>query len=426
MLLSTFTLPQAMHVFPPSTKLEENFDITDGVRVNVDFASNDAKSISLGPHTAIVQFNRPCANPRLWLRVEGDALVTVRLTESSTKINHWSGSFSLPIKGSFNLVAHWYGCDLQSNEQQQKRMLLKEFQATGYFLQNVTNSIFPASSWISSKKFPQMDSKMNQPWIWHDPNVPTESATLLKSDSIHLSKEGSATSPIDFYSFYDLSNYELVCWIGSESSKELHASFLKFRALLFRMQRQFKFHYYPSPSFEKPDRDWSDETKKRLRKCKHILVSFDEIEKPLSQSDYITQVQTFINHLLKIIPDETFPIWMFTVSESPIEPNNCNVGPPSVLPRTSDHPCNDALRALFRNSPFPDRVQLLDSTDVSLPQLGENKAVMIAAIAVRIYVFVGKQVLEWRNAGQKGIVKGLVRGGKTEPNFELIPYTEWS
>jgi hypothetical protein len=114
---------------------------------------------------------------------------------------------------------------------------------------------------------------------------------------------------------------------------------------------------------------------------------------------------------------------MFTVFESPAEASNCL---PQSLPRTSDHPCNVALKSLFQDSPFPKRVQLLDTTELALPQLGENKADLATAIALRIYVFVGKKVQEWRAKGQKGTVSGLERGGKTEPNIELMPYTGWS
>jgi hypothetical protein len=38
---------------------------------------------------------------------------------------------------------------------------------------------------------------------------------------------------------------------------------------------------------------------------------------------------------------------------------------------------------------------------------------------------VGKQVAEWRAKGQVGNVEGLKRGDVQEPNFELIPYTDW-
>lgn len=128
---------------------------------------------------------------------------------------------------------------------------------------------------------------------------------------------------------------------------------------------------------------------------------------------------------------------MFTVSESPIAPSSCVA--PYFLPRTSHHPCNDALFNLFRESgdpkkprEFSERVHLLDNTKISLPpsllQIANGniqKQIVDATIALRIFVLVGKKVQEWRAAGQHGQVDGLHRGGLVEPNFDLVPYTGW-
>ena len=80
---------------------------------------------------------------------------------------------------------------------------------------------------------------------------------------------------------------------------------------------------------------------------------------------------------------------------------------------------------MFQKSPFPERVRFLDSTEISLPQLGENPKDVATAIALRIFVFVGKQVAAWRDKGQIGDVEGLRRGDQLEPNFELVAYTGW-
>jgi hypothetical protein len=395
-----------------------SFEIAPNVQGVVNFASgSDDSAVSLGPHQATYTVGKSCKNPALWMRVEGDALVGVTMTENA---DSWSGSFSLPIEGKYRLVAYWYGCDGKGTP---KNILLKTFTAKGIASLN-QNSMYPKSAWISSKRFPQKE-QIIQPYVWHDPKIPTEKATLLKTSETIISQEGAVMGETGFYDFTSLSNYELVCWIGSESAESLKTSFLQLCSLLFPRQRPFKFHLYPIHNFVKPDRDWSlDYTKTRFRKCKHILVSLDEVKEPVSQSEYTSQVTTFINHLLKAIPDETFPIWMFTAAESPTKPSNCHS--PS-LPRSSEHPCNVALKELFRQSPFPSRVQLLDSTEITLPQLlGDNPKDVASVIALRIFVFVGKQVQTWRANGQVGHVKGLTRGNKTEPNFELIAYTGWT
>ena len=50
---------------------------------------------------------------------------------------------------------------------------------------------------------------------------------------------------------------------------------------------------------------------------------------------------------------------------------------------------------------------------------------VFAAIALRIYVVVGKQVKVWRDAGISGGVNGVTTNGVTKPNFKLVRY-DWS
>jgi hypothetical protein len=227
-----------------------------------------------------------------------------------------------------------------------------------------------------------------------------------------------------FYEFTQLSNYEVVCWIGSKSAEDIWGSFKSLRGQLFPHQRPFKFHYYPATSFTQPDPDkgWSTS----FRKCKHILISLDEPDEPLSQLEYKNQVTTFINHLLNAFDEEhTFPalIWMFTTMESPVDTKNCH---DAYMERTStEHPCNDVLKSMFRSSPFPSRVRLLDNTDLTSAKMGEDRESILAAIALRVFVFVGHQVKVWRDVGQVGGIKGLTKNGVTEPNYELVSY-DWT
>jgi hypothetical protein len=396
------------------------FEIASNVKLAVDFAplgaGGDAE-VSLGTHRATLVVEKSCESPGFWLRLEGEALVGVVLHEENGGYR-WTGSFELPVAGNYQMVSYWYGCDGKGSKE---RKVLKDIVAKGSSTTPLITSAFPSSTWISSKRFSQTPP-VKQPYVWHDLSVPVEKATLLKAADTSVSQEG-AVGENGFYSFKDLSNYELVCFFGSKSAEDLKSAFLRIRPIIFDHQRPFKFHMYESKNFERPDRDWKEENTKRLRKCKHILVSFDELETAMSQKEYTEQATTFINHLLKVMPDDTFPIWMFSLMQSPAEATNCHS---PFLPRSSFHPCNVALKELFKSSPFPDRVRFLDSADISLPQLGENRNDILGAIALRIFVIVGKQVQTWRKNGQEGTIKGLVRGGKTEPNFELVTYTSWA
>jgi len=208
---------------------------------------------------------------------------------------------------------------------------------------------------------------------------------------------------------------------------DIWKAFLDLRGQIFPHQRPFKFHYYNASTLVRPDRDWDDESKKRLRKCKHLLVSIDETNEPVSQSRYMEQIKTFAEHAVKVLHgDKTFPIWFFSLIEPPMRTANCHG--PWTLPRTTDHPCNEVLRNLFlgpANAHMPPNVHFLDNTDLSLPQFEENRADILAVIAHRVFIIVGKGVAEWRRIGQRGEIDGLHRNGTVEPNFVLEPYVGW-
>lgn len=380
---------------------------------------------SMGPHQVqLLAPTKHCPHVGFWLRLEGDALETVLLEENG---DTWEGSFHFPIPGRYEVVAYWKGCDYEptSSNDDVKRMPLLQVKVTGNdgltAASSSASSLFPKAAWITSQKFKDVPKKT--PYVWHDPSIPTTVATLISTTNSTVSKEGAAFAETGFYLFRKLSNYELVCWVGSQSAADSRNVFLEERRTVSAGQRPFKFHIYSSNNFVHPAEDWPENEQWRFRKCKHILVSMDQTKTPLTQQEYSDQVTTFLDHLLKAFPDETFPIWMFTVNESPMAPTNCL--PPYTLKRTSDHPCNDVLKALFAKNTFPERVHLLDNTALTLPQLGDNAEDLKAAIALRIFVFVGKRVQDWRNSGQEGRIDGLHRGEEVEPNFELVPYPEW-
>ena len=406
-------------------------DFGPGPTLLVDFSKGhqgDTTVINLGPHKASLFVEKSCKDPAFWVRLQGDALVGIKLQEESNK-QVWSGTFFIPMAGNYKLEAYWYGC---GGKHPKKALDLYNFEAKGSSSSIAAEhtatslSLYPNSAWISSNKLPPSGDVVKQPYIWFDPKVPTEKATLFKLKDTIVTKEGTTEEEHGFYSFDKLGNYEVVCWFGSDSAAQLHSSFMELRPMISDGQRPFKFHYHPTNNLVHPDLGWSNHTAEFFRKCKHILVSVDEMEDDshsLSQMEYQSQVATLLNHLQIAFPDETFPIWMFTVNEPPSQAtNNCHT---PTLPRTSDHPCNDALRDLFSKGSLQSRVQLLDNTDLTLAQLGENKQDTMAVIALRIFVLVGKRVEEWRAAGQTGFIGGMKRGEVVEPNFPLIRYDGW-
>lgn len=390
----------------------------------------------------------------LWL--EGDTLTYIPLYQQREHSiwNKWYGMIeSLPSitqTGEYQLKGLWTGCKDEIEEPENDILLPWTFfssQDTSLEYRTPNYGDFSNGYWVQWKALMTFKSNISLPimspsspsaieeYTWIDPNA--KSFTLIQENDLFLYQEGVVDHHNKFYDFHELSNYELVCWIGSESAKLYHSSFLSLRPHLFPHQRPFKFHYYPSYSFLHPDQTWGDELdqaglKQKFRKCKHILVSFDEPEVPLSQCEYRDQMINFIHHLEYAFSDETFPIWIFTTMESPLRSANCHSKCTYLPSRSTNHPCNDILQDIFSSSPFSSRVQLMNNTDVSIPvtireteeqrQIRQVQRNVSLIIALRTFVLVGKKVHEWRQNHQEGKIDGLHRGNVVEPNFELVAY----
>jgi hypothetical protein len=398
-----------------STELIYRESFENGVHLSLNFARPESQKtndfVTLGPHNVSLKITRECVNPRFWLRLVGEALVYIPLSIEGQDKKSWSGTFFIPSEGTYSTDARWFGCDGGTSYISPEQPT--QITAQGVRAKSSKSLMFPDGAWITANKF--RSQRRLPPYIWTALDFPPESSTLVEASDTVVSKEGT---PID-KAFSGLSNYELVCWVGSKSAEDIRTAFLNLRKELYKAQRPFKFHIYPMKNFETPDELWDDGKKRAFRKCKHLLVSVDEMEKPVTQEEYKTQVTTFLHHLVKCFQDPTFPIWMLTVNEPPMNASMCTTATRS----NTDHPCNTVLKDLFSTSPFPSHVQLLDNTDVSLPQFDRNQKDIFAVIAMRIYAIVGTRVAQWRDSGQRGAIDGLHRGDKIELNEELlVPY----
>ena len=389
--------------------------------------SDDKTVISAwGPHDVeLVLSSKRCDYPRFWMRLVGDALVGVELQADSRNKRKWTGSFSLPMKGTYRVDTQWYGC----TPDQTRWTGLKEsieFKAMDTSDDSIAAtppedaSLFADSAWVAVTTGPGSRPQ----FVWKRPKHEALPGKIIRIDeSAPVVKEGTVRQPDGLYKFHQLGNYELLCFMGSQSASDIRKKFLKLRPYLAGGQRPFKFHYYNVTDMIHPDKEWKIDAKERVRKCKHILFSLDEMQTPVSQSEYKEQITTFVGHLLKLMNDDTFPIWLFTVNEPPMRATNCYT---PFRDRTTNHPCNDVLHDLFEAKTFPERVRLLDNTDLSNPHFDENREDILAIIALRVFVFVGKQVSTWRAMGQMGKIDGLHRNGSIEPNVKLVPYEGWA
>ena len=381
---------------------EKGFEIAPMVFLKWYFAAGEQPhTISLGPHEVILRVGRSCENPGFWMRLEGSALVGVNLKQGMNK-DIWRGKFMIPMDGKYMVVVHWYGCDGQSLMKEIRMGLVKVMGSKSNY---GTEPLCSRGAWVTANRFPGGIAQVSQPFVWFNPYSHFKIDFISAGNSV-IAKE-ALLGPNHDNKFEWLESYENLCWIGSESAESIWKAFLALSKLVSD-QPSSKFQYYPSHSIVEWDSEWDHALGTSFRSCKIILVSIDEIREPTSQQDYKLQVETFLNQLVNAFPDDTFPILMFTMMESPERPSQCHN---LSLGRSTEHPCNVALKNLFQKSPFPRRVQLLDNTDVTLPQLGENKKDSILVVASRIFVCIGKILEEWKLADQGKIQKRFTAEG---------------
>jgi len=243
----------------------------------------------------------------------------------------------------------------------------------------------------------------------------TRGKTSETSSQVSLSSTIRASHESWFQSFNQLSNYEIVCWIGGRSAELASQVFLSLRQDLFPAQRPFKFHYHPIlESLEHPDITWNEEWQGKFRKCKHVLVLLDddifmeEQQQPKASSaakangmaaeDYRSKLVTFMLHLTKAFPDPTFPIWVFTIAlETPLrarQRNHCynkkkhdnnNNANDDDYSHSLDHPCNLVIYDIFAHKAHlfdtkdQSRIRLLNNTDLSMAMMPGTTATSITS-----------------------------------------------
>lgn len=397
--------------------------LDDGVILSLEMDRKNDRAVTMGPHKARVAITqKSCPKPRLWMHLVGAALVSIPMDPENDDKSRWSASFAFPVEGDYTLEVRWYGCDEEVNTftglAKPITFNVKGGDSEGQ-LQTTRSSepeIFPVGFWASKQKFSNAES-IQAPYVWFSEaqkgTLPSATPNLQSETTLGTSTVALEGNPIT-NGFHDLSNYELVCWVGGSSSSLMRDAFLSLRPQIDGEQRPFKFHYYPLNDFTNADKDWGG-NKGGFRKCKNVLISVDELATEVSQSDYKKQVEYFINQIALCLHDETFPIWIFTVNVPPMNPSTMCHSPSK---HTHNHPCNDALFDLFegKRNNLPPQVKLLDNTDLTDPQFDANLKDIHAVIAMRTFALISAQVDQWRSIDQKGIKEGLMRNGTLIPN----------
>jgi hypothetical protein len=460
------------------------------------------------------------------LRLMGDVLIPIPLiimTQSATSKNQnqWTGTFFLPpMDGHVQLESQWAGkecataaagdkgktpsCSMKLSKQINLNFILGVGDsATRLSLDRTPTTVDKKPTWTDIEtlfppiaeqfwihvdrleRYPRtlaetmstdpkngMQQPPQQKYVWGDFAKLNKYAKWTAADSRQLTNEtpayvalSSTVLPFNqpwFDSFDQLSNYEIVCWMGGRSAELIQAAFMSLRADLFPRQRPFKFHYHPMASLEQPDITWDDDLKWKFRKCKHVFISLEDvvfmetsIGDALSALEFQQRVATFTQHLINAFPDASFPIYMVLthlMMETPLqaqyETHHCYGGNNNNITATTDNPlhslenpCHVVLRQMFTQPQkaklFPaadqDRIRLLDNTPISQALIGNNVGTMghprpldvLGIVGLRLYVLLGKQVKQWRDGGQVGAIDGLHRNDTIVWTEENLRAYEW-
>lgn len=176
--------------------------------------------VAFGEHVLKVEVTKHCEAPKFSVRVAGDALVYVRMVEQSKQ--NWFGTFEVPNNGSYYLDMRWYGCSPKQSEFQ----TLKDpvhFQVDSHLQQTNWSSTrippyFPESSaWMRTKSIPALSSNNDLPsHMWSNVKTDPLVGHLLRTTSAgkgFVLTESTLRHPDDYFSFTDVSNYELVWYV---------------------------------------------------------------------------------------------------------------------------------------------------------------------------------------------------------------------
>jgi len=286
--------------------------------------------------------------------------------------------------------------------------------------------------------FMEVDRRTKQPI--------SENGIVNLKDGVNALSRPSSLAPRDssmLKYFGDLTNYELVCWLGDTDAERYRSAFLKLYPLMgAHSQRPFKFHYLALKDMSDPTKDFSQTSHQTFFKCKIFFVSYgiDQLNKSVSPESYGKQVESLLRNIEKSHPDKTFPAWFLTPRSTTQLPTNSCHDESNLRGQTPHHvhQYNEEIRRIFNgkktSTGFESRIYLMDNTDLTesfwgirdnQQNLDAMETQITSAVAMRCMEKIAKQVQFWREINQKGIVQGLMRNGTLTPNPEFVQYI-WS
>ena len=243
---------------------------------------------------------------------------------------------------------------------------------------------------------------------------------IITLNDVSIFKPRSLSQTIHY--FDQLSNYELVCWIGDHDAAIYFETFLKlYPAAGSRGQRPFKFKYLKLTNVYRPG-EYIEGTETFV-KCKILFISL-EVDEGISYEAYGQQVETLVGHFQRSHPEPSleFPAYIITPRSSSQAPNKplCAHMSNSTIRRWPHQiaKCTEVLHQLVaRLAPFDRRVRLLEvsSETETFWQMYQSRdgisgdeldALISATVAFRCLEAIASQVKRWRNMSQIGVVQG--------------------
>jgi len=248
-----------------------------------------------------------------------------------------------------------------------------------------------------------------------------------------------------FKFFNQLSNYELVCWLGDSDAEEYFRSFMGLFPRMGSGQRPFKFKFLTLKDISDPTKDFSDTSHQTFNKCKIFFISYgiDRFDAGISPKLYHQEVEMLLNHIEQSQPEKT--AWFLSSRSSPsIDENtsghatSCVEG--SVMQTRSPdriHAFNEESRRIFHARKTESHIHYMDNSHITeafshIVQTNEEntknqhmtESHITAAVAMQCMEMIALQVKAWRSQNQIGTVHGLMKNGTLIPNDELFkePY----
>ena len=324
-----------------------------------------------------------------------------------------------------------------------------------------SNATTISSSWVLAPKckssesrspecYESGDSTKQTDYIYMEIDRETNTALynnlITIQDGITLSLppslSGSSSDTSLIKSFEQLSNYELVCWLGDDDAQQYYRAFMSLYPLISNGQRPFKFKYLELKDVIDIAKDSSQTD--TYKKCKIIFISYgvDRFDAGITAETYGAEVQTVLNYIRKTHSDERYDrsAWFLSPRSSMSEKDNGCTNSAATQGRTPFriHSAINKLHNIFnekqvnRIDQAEPHIHFMDNSDIteSLSHISNeidtsyNQHIMdlqiSSVVAMRCMEKIAQTVKNWRYNRQQGTINGVMKDGKLIPNSELF------